>query len=62
MDKYFRLSGSSEYPISNQFIESYFEQEKISYEPGQIYIPNNLTILATMYTHDQNVFPLDTAF
>lgn len=62
VDKDGRLRGSSEYPISNQFIESYFEQEKISYEPGQIYIPNNLTILATMNTNDQNVFPLDTAF
>lgn len=57
-----RLPGDSEYPISNEFIEGYFEKEGIAYEKGQIYIPHNLTILATMNTSDQNVFPLDTAF
>ena len=57
-----RLAGSSEYPISNSFIEGYFEQHGVDFNKGQIVIPNNLTILATMNTSDQNVFPLDTAF
>ena len=57
-----RVAGDSEYPISNAFIEGYFEKKGIDFIPGQIYIPHNLTLLATMNTSDQNVFPLDTAF
>lgn len=54
-----RIPGDSEYPISNEFIESYLGA---LVKKGQIFIPHNLTILATMNTSDQNVFPLDTAF
>ena len=61
-DKNGRVVGDSEYPVSNSFIEGYFKANKIPYIPGQIYIPHNLTLLATMNTSDQNVFPLDTAF
>lgn len=65
-----RKNGISRYPITNEFIESYFEEKnltasdenKIAYVKGQITIPNNLVLLATMNTSDQNVFPLDTAF
>lgn len=55
------LAGDSEYPITNEFIESYFKEQGIDISK-KIYIPRNLTILATMNTSDQNVFPLDTAF
>lgn len=61
-DKNDRVVGDSEYPVSNSFIEGYFKANKTPYSPGQIYIPHNLTLLATMNTSDQNVFPLDTAF
>ena len=57
-----RVIGDSEYPISNSFIEGYFTKKGIKFTPNKIFIPHNLTILATMNTSDQNVFPLDTAF
>lgn len=57
-----RVVGDSEYPISNEFIESYLKKENVPFVEGKIFIPHNLTLLATMNTSDQNVFPLDTAF
>ena len=64
-----RKNGDSEYPINNEFIESYLKEnlENIeslpsNYNLDRIMIPHNLTIFATMNTSDQNVFPLDTAF
>lgn len=56
------IKGESEYPISNEFIEHYLEKNIMRFSDKQIKIPHNLTILATMNTSDQNVFPLDTAF
>ena len=50
--------GRSEYGITNFDIA----QELYGRENEKIYIPSNLTILATMNTSDQNVFTLDTAF
>ena len=49
--------GDSEYPISNAFLE-----DSLHIPEGQVIIPSNMTILATMNTSDQNVFVLDTAF
>lgn len=51
-------NGESSYKIAHEMIaKAVFDKEN---QP--IYIPNNLTILATMNTADQNVFTLDTAF
>lgn len=49
--------GDSEYPITNNFIETY-----LGISQGEVVIPSNLSVIATMNTSDQNVFPLDTAF
>ena len=57
-----RVAGDSEYPVNNEFIEVYFKKNNIPFYSDKIYIPHNLTLLATMNTSDQNVFPLDTAF
>ena len=53
--------GSSEYSVSNSEVASFLDE----YLPNQdesIFIPRNLSLLATMNTSDQNVFTLDTAF
>lgn len=58
-------NGMSEYRVNNTDIYSYIKQElggNYISENGSIYIPNNLNIIATMNTADQNVFVMDTAF
>ena len=57
-----RVAGDSEYPVNNEFIEGYFKKNNVPFNSDKIYIPHNQTLLATMNTSDQNVFPLDTAF
>lgn len=51
----------SEYTIINDNIIDYLK-EKIKYKEESIYIPSNMSIIATMNTSDQNIYPLDTAF
>ncbi len=55
-------NGKSEYEIYNRNISDWLKTECKNYKGDKIYIPRNLTILATMNTCDQNVFTLDTAF
>lgn len=57
--------GESEFPIRNDNIKKALIKlgvEESEIEEKDIYIPNNLTIIATMNSSDQNVFTLDTAF
>ena len=51
-------NGNSEFPITNSIIAKQLGKK----EDEEIIIPNNLYILATMNTSDQNVYTLDNAF
>ncbi len=52
--------GNSEYPVYNIEILKWLAKHGIIQK--NVFIPDNLTIFATMNTSDQNVFTLDTAF
>lgn len=62
--------GISSYSIINRDVRSYVDESDVaackikSYAIGQddIALPNNLYIIATMNTADQNVFTIDSAF
>lgn len=57
------LDRGCEYKITNEYICSCLKDyTNGKYEDNKFNIPNNLTILATMNTSDQNVFTLDNAF
>lgn len=66
-----RKTGNSEYPVGNGIIREYLMKEGETLDSYSdivelgdidIFIPNNLIIIGTMNTADQNVFTLDSAF
>lgn len=60
-----RNDKEKQYKIDNYTIIDYFKEKGIKdngQEIKKVYLPENLIILATMNTNDQNVYPLDNAF
>ncbi len=63
-------NGNSKYPISNSTIREYLNNtanagthfKDLGLGDTDIYLPQNLIIVCTMNTADQNVSPIDTAF
>lgn len=54
-------NGNSEYPVNNREVLEYINKQNSSNLKNLI-IPNNLNIIATMNSSDQNIFIMDTAF
>ena len=58
--------GCSEYGLNlKPELEEYFVKRGIQYDfkgDGKLYLPSNLSIIATMNTSDQSLYPMDAAF
>ena len=64
-----KADGSSEYPVkADKDLRKYLERDDVlgpghpGIEGGDLRLPANLRILATMNTSDQSLFPMDSAF
>jgi hypothetical protein len=56
-------NGESRYPVNSPLIYDYLTTKcKLILKGNKVYLPNNLSIIATMNTSDQAVTSLDTAF
>ncbi len=65
-----RPDGRSEYPIRpTPDFREWLERQKVThpglveiFEDGELFLPENLYLIATMNTADQSLFPIDSAF
>ncbi len=59
-DSNYKITPSKE--MLDYLIEAFGEDDHLGIRDGKIHLPPNLTILATMNTSDQSLFPIDSAF